>query len=305
MSTKSNQEYISRINKAMNFIQKNIHKNLTLEILAKEACFSSFHFHRIFKAIVNESLYSFIKRIRLEKAANKLLNSKNSILDIALDCGFLSLSNFAFAFKKKYRLSASQYRKKPVSNNSKNSKADSNNSKIMKPDILDLYYEDLKIYRSFHMKVEVKTLPSYQVVYVRHIGSYFKVGEAWDKVCKWAGARDLINKDSLMIGISYDNPDITQEENLRYDACITIPMNVKPSGGVGLLNISGGKYAIHRFTGLSEEIATAYKGLFGQWMPDSGYQPDDRECLEIYYETPEEHPENKFVMDICVPIKPL
>jgi AraC-like DNA-binding protein len=82
------QEYISRINRVIDYIQNNLHKSLSLNELARVACFSIFHFHRIFSAIIGETLNDFIQRLRVEKAASLLLsNPKKSITEIAFDCG--------------------------------------------------------------------------------------------------------------------------------------------------------------------------------------------------------------------------
>lgn len=100
-----------RINQALNYIYQNIDKNLTVEEIADHCCFSKYYFNRVFKLIVGENIYSFIKRMKLENAAFKLRTSKNSpITDIAIDIGY-STSNFASAFKQNFGLSASEYRK--------------------------------------------------------------------------------------------------------------------------------------------------------------------------------------------------
>ena len=83
------EEYVSRINRVIDYIERNIDKELSLENLAKITNFSRFHFHRIFRAMVGETLNQFILRIRLEKAAARLIaNPKKSITEIALDSGF-------------------------------------------------------------------------------------------------------------------------------------------------------------------------------------------------------------------------
>ena len=99
MNTKE-KEYQQRINKAIDFIEKHYSDDLTLDLLAREANFSKYHFHRIFYTLIGETLFEFIQRIRLEKAASRLfLNKDLPISDVAYDCGFSSPSVFARAFK--------------------------------------------------------------------------------------------------------------------------------------------------------------------------------------------------------------
>ena len=78
------ESYTARINQVIDYIQTNIDRDLTLEELAYVAHFSPFHFHKIFGAMVGETLNGFIQRLRIEKAATKLVaNPKDSITDIA------------------------------------------------------------------------------------------------------------------------------------------------------------------------------------------------------------------------------
>ena len=71
------------------------------------------------------------------------------------------------------------------------------------------------------------------------------------------------------------------------------------------MTIPGGKFAVARFEIVSEEFEEAWNMLMGGWMPESGYQPDDRLCYELSHNNPKEHPEGKYVVDICLPVKPL
>lgn len=90
-----NNDYISRINKVIDHIESYPDEDLTLHSLAKIASFSPFHFHRIFKAILGESVNDYVKRSRLERAAKRLVaNDKLPITTIALDVGFTSSAVF-------------------------------------------------------------------------------------------------------------------------------------------------------------------------------------------------------------------
>ncbi|MEO1023534.1 MAG: AraC family transcriptional regulator, partial [Bacteroidota bacterium] len=105
------QDYISRINRTFDYIEANLGRPLTLEELAGVANFSKFHFNRMFKAIVGETPFQFIHRLRLEKAAMLLIaNQQEPIADIAYRCGFPEVSVFSRSFRKQFNQSATQYR---------------------------------------------------------------------------------------------------------------------------------------------------------------------------------------------------
>ena len=109
--TRANGEYAQRINRVIDYLRGNLDRQVKLEELAKVACFSEFHFHRIFGAVSGETLNNFTNRLRLEKAARLLRYSEQSLTDIAFDCGFSSSATFSRAFRSGYDTSPSQFRK--------------------------------------------------------------------------------------------------------------------------------------------------------------------------------------------------
>ena len=103
---KLRQEYIARINRVIDHIEADLVGDISLSRLAKVANFSEFHFHRIFRAMVGETLHQFVQRLRLERAASQLVsNPLTPITNIALDCGFSSSAAFSRAFKDGFSMS--------------------------------------------------------------------------------------------------------------------------------------------------------------------------------------------------------
>jgi AraC family transcriptional regulator len=67
------------------------------------------------------------------------------------------------------------------------------------------------------------------------------------------------------------------------------------------MEIEDAKYVIARFELGAQDFQEAWSWVYGQWLPTSGYQPDDKPCFEMYPEAPKD---GKFIVDICVPVKP-
>ncbi len=104
-------EYAARMNRVIDHIQCHLADPLDLEQLAAVACFSPFHFHRLFRAWMDETLQAFVHRLRLERAAQLLVfHRARSISDVAMECGFSSPSSFARAFKAGFGVSAGEWR---------------------------------------------------------------------------------------------------------------------------------------------------------------------------------------------------
>jgi AraC family transcriptional regulator len=115
-------EYAARMNRVIDHIQKHLNDQLNLEHLAAIACFSPFHFHRLFRAWTGETLQAFVHRLRLERAAAELVfNRPMSITAIALDCGFSGSSAFARAFKEAFGVSATAWRNRKIRQTNRNS----------------------------------------------------------------------------------------------------------------------------------------------------------------------------------------
>lgn len=107
----SNGEYARRIDRVIDYLRANLSRQVKLEELAKVACFSEFHFHRIFSTVSGETVSNFTNRLRLEKAARLLRYSRQTLTNIAFDCGFSSSATFSRAFRSGYDTSPSQFRK--------------------------------------------------------------------------------------------------------------------------------------------------------------------------------------------------
>jgi len=107
--------------------------------------------------------------------------------------------------------------------------------------------------------------------------------------------------------LPYDNPGITPREKCRYRACITIEDNIEiKRGEVKTANIEGGSYAVFQFRGKKEDISDAYAFIYGEWLPKSGYIPDNKLLLELY--PPELHTQchiEFFEYDIALPVTTL
>ncbi len=318
-------EYISRINRVIDYVESHIDEELSLEKLAKVANFSRFHFHRIFRAITGETLNQFIQRVRLEKAAVLLItNESTSITGIAFDCGFSGSSPFSRAFRNHFNMSASQYRLEKRHNGSNNCSTDSKNSQMIRKirkdyDTSSRYIDELNHNPKWRIEmqdlqettIEVKNMPEFHVVYARHTGPYKGDSKLFEdlftKLFTWAGSRDLIRfPETKVLAVYHDSPEITDEDKLRTSACITVPEDTLVDGDIGKMTIAGGKYAVAHFElAKSDEYEKAWNMVYGEWLPQSGYQPDNRLCYEMYLNDPKEDPEGKHIVEICIPVKPL
>ena len=307
-------EYVKRINRVIDYIESNLDKQLTLQELADVSCFSRFHFNRIFSSLMGETLFKFIQRLRLEKAATRLCGEKTPVIDIAMDCGFSNAASFSKSFKAFHGVSPSQWRAK-----SNRGQVQSNmgqfNSKTGKESLSRLpYTESINSIGRYNMdiskvRVEVKEREEVTVAYVRHMGPY--AGDAnlfaalYGQLCQWAGPRGFLEGEPEFLSIYHDNPEITEEEKLRISICLTVPEGTEAEGSVNIMKVPGGKYGVGHFEIDVSEYGEAWSYLCGEWLAASGYEPDERPCFEIMVNDPKDHPQGKHIVDIYEPVRPM
>ena len=104
-------DYKERILRVLTHIQEHLDEALDLEELAQVACFSSFHFHRIFAAMTGETIADHVRRLRLERAAMELRSGAKQVIQVALDAGYEAHEAFTRAFKAAYGVSPAEFRR--------------------------------------------------------------------------------------------------------------------------------------------------------------------------------------------------
>ncbi len=312
-SERSRLEYRARINRVMDYIENHIEQPIDLAILAGIAHFSPFHFHRIFSTLTGETPNNFLQRIRIEKAAYLLLNRKEiTISEIAYSCGFNNASSFSRSFKKHFGVTAKEVHKMEKAIYSKDGLLYSKNGKLISKigkanthtdyQFCSVEFKNLII---MDTKIEIKEMPEMLVVYCRHMGAFDQIGKAYEKLMKWAGPRGLLKfPETKSLTLYRDDPSVTEIEKVRQDACITVAEDVKTDGEIGKSIVKGGKYAVGRFEITATEFQEAWNTMC-LWFTESGYQPADNNTYELYHNDHNDHPEHKFILDICIPIKPL
>lgn len=99
-----------RLQRVISFVDNNIDRNVSLEELAAAAGLSRRHFARSFRSEVGETPHRWLMERRLEKAKTLLASTEQSLIDIAMSCGFASQSHFSTAMKQATGMSPYHWR---------------------------------------------------------------------------------------------------------------------------------------------------------------------------------------------------
>ena len=311
--SKTQDIYLRRINNALEFIEKNLDQSIQLEDVASASYFSSYHFHRIFLAIVGETVNDYISRKRMEKALKMLMyKHKLSVSDVAEAGGFSSSANFAKAFKLYFGVSPTELRKgKSKENNSKIGKLYSKYGKEFNPqDLYSQFVTKTEIFETdkleeLLMKLKVEEQQEKTIAYLSSPKGYElnSIYATWEKVIEWANMQGVDNGIESRFAICHDNPLITPEEKCRYDAAIVIEPGVEVATPYSQSSIPAGKYAIAYYKGEAEKISNFMTEICSHWFPNSGYEPDDYPAIFNYLN---DSRKDGFVeMNVYIKLKPL
>ena len=289
MKTDTKNSYLESINKAISYIENNVATDIQLKDIAVQANISQYHFHRVFKSLTGDTTKNFLTRLRLEKAALKLKHSKDEIGQISLDNGYQNHETFTRAFKDYFGLTPLDYR-------SSISELTSN-----KQDEYNLANIDLNTLNV--AGPVIKSIPDLHLAYIRHTGSYKKVGSSFQRLMLWAATHLVLKLKPVTIGIVHDNPDLTAEQYIRFDACVLLSKEIKPNGEIGYKKIEGGKFAVFTYKGAYEGFYPVYDYIYNVCLFENKFDLADKPALEWYVKSPPFYKPENFVTDFYVPIK--
>lgn len=157
--------------------------------------------------------------------------------------------------------------------------------------------------------VTVRTLPRTPVAYVEHVGDVEGNGAVFDEVLErllaWAEPAGLwrFPEETRLYMIYPDDPGTTPKDRRRLWVGINVPEGTAGSGAIRTTALPEALYAVGPFAVTAEEFGAAWGHLMGAWLPQSGYGPAGGPCFEIQTNDSSAHPEEKHMVDLCVPIR--
>tara|TARA_R110002051_G_scaffold290773_1_gene354386 strand:- start:20600 stop:21412 length:813 start_codon:yes stop_codon:yes gene_type:complete len=269
----------------------------------EKAFFLPYHFHRIFKFITGETLNEYVTRRRIEKSVLDLIHRNIRITEISIKYGFNDNSTFTRAFKKFYGISPKEFRKQNPNRFSKIRQLESKNGQEY-PDY-EKYIciiNNHKNWIKMNANIEIKETPKLNLAGVTHVGIN-GIENAFEKLTKWAVPKGLLKDSKAKMGrIFYDSFKVTSNDKVRMSIILTTNEPFEAEGEINKLTINKGKCIVGRFEITPNEFEKSWTGLF-IWMNENGYKKSVENPFEIYQNDYREHPENKFIVDLFIPIE--
>jgi len=288
--------------------EEHLDEPLTLAELAAIAGFSPYHFHRIFRHVTGEAPKAYLRRLRLERAVYRLKVSPDNVLQIALEAGFSTHETFTRAFMRQFGVTPSEFRR--VLRDYRACVDDFMGSRTYAG-----FTDETPLTLRFDLQrepVTVEHTPARHLIFVRHNGyeNLLEPGQPfldlWDELFDYADAHDLQYTPNLLVGITHDDPYVTEERSIRFDACLPVSGPIGTSHPIGYRYQQAGVCVARRHLGELEEIAKTFAFIGVEWLPADDYGVRAAAPFEAYYCTrmPDGRLE-RVCTDAYVPLEPM
>ncbi|OWU86103.1 AraC family transcriptional regulator [Oceanicola sp. 22II-s10i] len=255
----------------------------SLDDLADVAAMSRFHWHRVWRQHMGETQAVWLRRIRMHMAASELARSRPDDLgELARRVGYPDVDSFARAFAAQYGMTPRRFRDRggPL------------------PLLSDMRGETMAY------PVEIRDIPVRRLFGLPHIGAYYRIAEAYDRLGATVAARDLTQVLGPMIAIFYDDINTVPEAELTSFAALVAQNDMPLPEGLEERRLPPGPAAVLTFRGPYADLPQGYDHLFRTWFPASGREPSGEALYELYLNTPLDTAPEDLVTEIHFPLKP-
>jgi AraC family transcriptional regulator len=292
-------DYVLRVNRAVDYITAHLDEPLRLEDVARAACFSPYHFHRIFRALIGETLAAFVKRVRLERAVYLLSHRTGTRLtDVALACGFSSSSDFSRAFRSYYGVAPRDFNVESF----RRSRREAMQDTLTPPGERHRLTRLPTGTNPDRFTVRLRNLPARRVAYIRVHRPYESdhVLQAAARLLAWAKPRG--RADGQWLGYQWDDPEIVPLDKCRYDIGVEVPSTTGGFEEVSITTFAATLIAEVDIVGSVGLELRALDWLYLTWLPSSGYAPAHQPAFEAFNGWPFAHGTEHFELRVQLPI---
>lgn len=241
------QRYEERIKRVNDYVHQHLDDTLNMEKLAEVACLSPYHWHRIYRAIHNETIASTVKKLRLQRATNDLVNTAQSMKQIAVRAGYSNIQSFNRAFKHNFGVPPGQYRNEGI-----------------KAQLLQIEVEQSNTYDCKIVKVD-----PINTVGIEYTGPYQNIGKTFERLNSMASGVGIQPHKLPSYGVYYDDPCVVPQQDLRSFAALPLPSGLDCKLPLRNQTIPGGTYAVFRVSGPFINAVACYDFIFGEWLRTS------------------------------------
>jgi len=260
------ENYHARMQRVLDHIDLHLDDDLGLEALSGVAAFSKYHFHRQFVSTFGLSVHRYVQLARMKRASHQLAGKDaQSVTDIGMDAGYDAPDAFARAFRQRFGQSPSSFRKSPDWG-----------AWLMAFGPLDNARNKLMQIIFDHDDVTIRDVPPTPVAIMEHRGDRATLEDTFQRFRAWRKGTGLSPETSptFMIFRSEREPAVPADYSM--DLCVGTGQPIEASDAqmkVGV--IPGGRCAVLRYPGHTNNLEPAALYLYRDWLPASGEEVRD------------------------------
>ena len=269
------ERWSARLQAVQDHVRSHLDGDLSVDALTAIAGGSRFHVARLFKEHTGETLVQFVQRARLERAATLMkARPDRPLLDVALQVGFKSASDFSRVFRQRHGIAPSRWDRR---------------SRLSEgiPD----YEDHLAAARDTcvpHVPRHV-ALSAHRLACVRVATPFFDnalLAEGYAELTGWFEAHGVDWRALSLVGMSWDHPETTPLPQVRFDLGLSLPEGLEAGGALSEVSLPGGEAVALRVQGSKACIAVAWKRLYRDVLPHADRDPADLPAFKRFRSQP-------------------
>ncbi len=267
--------YLDQVQRGIDYIEERLDAEIEIADVARHSGISHWHFQRIFKALTNETLKTYIRSRRLANALEKLASTDERIIEISLAAGFESQESFTRAFKKAFGVTPDVYRRKKRS------------FPFLRKARFDADYLT-HLHANVSLEPELYVQPEMTLVGLRT--RFFSVDSEKNNIgdklpALWARFMERMSAVGDRVagpayGVVGQTPERTDE--LEYVACVEVTGSVDVPDGMVAIRVPSARYAKFAHRGDVTRINDTVNYIYSSWLARSGLRHTYAVDLEIY-----------------------
>ncbi len=267
-------DWINRMNSSIDYIEENLAGIIDFERAAQIAGCSVYNFQRMFSFILDKPLSEYIRSRRLTLAAFELQHSNMKIIDVALKYGYDSHDSFTRAFQRFHGVVPSLARDKGTK--LKSCPRISFQISIRGDKQMNYQIEDFEEFSIVGFKKRVNTATAFE-----------EIPKIWDTASKNGDMNSLFkmltaadSRPAGLLGICVGGNWGNSEE---FDYYLGVTTNIEPADNMAKFDFPKATWVIFDASGkLPDAVQEVHKRFYTEWLPNSGYEPDDLPTIECY-----------------------
>lgn len=268
-------DYLRQVRKGIDYIEARLGSEIDLADVARHAGMSQWHFQRIFKALTNETLKTYVRSRRFARALDALAHTDERVLEIAFAAGFDSQEAFTRAFKKAFGVTPARYRKShraiPF---------------LRKPRFDEDYLRHLHGGVSLEPEVRVHPARSMIGLATRFFGSDSEKNNFGTKLPALWGAfmprLEEITKAPRPTGYGIIAQLGAETDELRYLAALEVGADAKVPRGMVRMELPEARYATFRHRGHLRDLDITVNYIYSSWLARAGVRHTGGPDVEVY-----------------------